>query len=208
MKKSLIIISACQFTRVALLSFIPKDRYIVREYSNVTSELETVLKTSCGYLLADIPSLHSGEQVLLACLLRLRTDVGQWQVSLTGDSDWFDNSPVSNLYKAFPSIDAILTVSNYHNQIIRWLLRPLPSDIRNLELLTTRELGVLKLLMQGIRFSKAACYEKRSSQTLHSIARRALTKLEVKKLIDFKMLYSGCSKNKMKKNIQSHAKDI
>nr|WP_306799887.1 LuxR family transcriptional regulator [Escherichia marmotae] len=199
MKKSLMIISTCQFTRIALLSFIPKDRYIVRVYSNVTSEFETVLKTSCGYLLADIPSLHSGEQVLLACLLRLRTDAGQWQVSLTGDSDWFNNSPVSSLYKAFPYIDTILTVSNYKNQIMRWLLRPLPSDMSKFGLLTARELGVLKLLMQGISFSQAACYEKRSSQTLHSIARRALTKLEVRKLIDFKMLYSGCCEVRIKK---------
>ena len=34
--------------------------YIVRVYSNVTTEVEFVLKTSCGYLLADIPSLPSG----------------------------------------------------------------------------------------------------------------------------------------------------
>ncbi len=39
---------------------IPADRYIVRVYSNVTTEVEFVLKTSCGYLLADIPSLPSG----------------------------------------------------------------------------------------------------------------------------------------------------
>ncbi|HCS0043440.1 TPA: LuxR family transcriptional regulator, partial [Escherichia coli] len=91
MKKPLVIISACQFTRLALESLIPADRYIVRVYSNVTTEVEFVLKTSCGYLLADIPSLPSGELVLLACLVRLRSDAGQWQVCLTGDSDWFDN---------------------------------------------------------------------------------------------------------------------
>ncbi|GDN13126.1 hypothetical protein BvCmsNSNP042_00365 [Escherichia coli] len=90
MKKPLVIISACQFTRLALESLIPADRYIVRVYSNVTTEVEFVLKTSCGYLLADIPSLPSGELVLLACLVRLRSDAGQWQVCLTGDSDWFD----------------------------------------------------------------------------------------------------------------------
>ena len=56
--------------------FIPTDRYIVRVYSNVTTEVEFVLKTSCGYLLADIPSLPSGELVLLACLARLRSDAG------------------------------------------------------------------------------------------------------------------------------------
>ncbi|VFS03949.1 HTH DNA-binding domain-containing protein [Escherichia coli] len=61
MKKPLVIISACQFTRLALESLIPTDRYIVRVYSNVTTEVEFVLKTSCGYLLADIPSLPSGE---------------------------------------------------------------------------------------------------------------------------------------------------
>lgn len=54
MKKPLVIISACQFTRLALESLIPTDRYIVRVYSNVTTEVEFVLKTSCGYLLADI----------------------------------------------------------------------------------------------------------------------------------------------------------
>ncbi len=78
MKKPLVIISACQFTRLALESLIPTDRYIVRVYSNVTTEVEFVLKTSCGYLLADIPSLPSGELVLLACLARLRSDAGQW----------------------------------------------------------------------------------------------------------------------------------
>ncbi len=36
MKKPLVIISACQFTRLALESLIPTDRYIVRVYSNVT----------------------------------------------------------------------------------------------------------------------------------------------------------------------------
>lgn len=45
---------------LALESLIPTDRYIVRVYSNVTTEVEFVLKTSCGYLLADIPSLPSG----------------------------------------------------------------------------------------------------------------------------------------------------
>lgn len=55
MKKPLVIISACLFTRLALESLIPADRYIVRVYSNVTTEVEFVLKTSCGYLLADIP---------------------------------------------------------------------------------------------------------------------------------------------------------
>ena len=79
MKKPLVIISACQFTRLALESLIPADRYIVRVYSNVTTEVEFVLKTSCGYLLADIPSLPSGELVLLACLVRLRSDAGQWR---------------------------------------------------------------------------------------------------------------------------------
>lgn len=102
MKKPLVIISACQFTRLALESLIPADRYIVRVYSNVTTEVEFVLKTSCGYLLADIPSLPSGELVLLACLVRLRSDAGQWQVCLTGDSDWFDNAPASSLYNGFP----------------------------------------------------------------------------------------------------------
>ena len=92
MKKPLVIISACQFTRLALESLIPTDRYLVRVYSNVTTEVEFILKTSCGYLLADIPSLPSGELVLLACLVRLRSDAGQWQVCLTGDSDWFDNA--------------------------------------------------------------------------------------------------------------------
>lgn len=106
MKKPLVIISACQFTRLALESLIPTDRYLVRVYSNVTTEVEFILKTSCGYLLADIPSLPSGELVLLACLVRLRSDAGQWQVCLTGDSDWFDNAPAASLYYGFPRITA------------------------------------------------------------------------------------------------------
>lgn len=69
MKKPLVIISACQFTRLALESLIPADRYIVRVYSNVTTEVEFVLKTSCGYLLADIPSLPSGELVFFWLVL-------------------------------------------------------------------------------------------------------------------------------------------
>lgn len=113
MKKPLVIISACQFTRLALESLIPTDRYLVRVYSNVTTEVEFILKTSCGYLLADIPSLPSGELVLLACLVRLRSDAGQWQVCLTGDSDWFDNAPAASLYYGFPRISTLLTASRY-----------------------------------------------------------------------------------------------
>ena len=154
MKKPLVIISACQFTRLALESLIPADRYIVRVYSNVTTEVEFVLKTSCGYLLADIPSLPSGELVLLACLVRLRSDAGQWQVCLTGDSDWFDNAPAASLYNGFPRIGTMLTASRYQNQIIRWLLRPLPGDMSDFWLLTARELSVLKILMQGMSFSE------------------------------------------------------
>ncbi len=154
MKKPLVIISACQFTRLALESLIPTDRYIVRVYSNVTTEVEFVLKTSCGYLLADIPSLPSGELVLLACLVRLRSDAGQWQVCLTGDSDWFDNAPAASLYNGFPRIGTMLTASRYQNQIIRWLLRPLPGDMSDFWLLTARELSVLKILMQGMSFSE------------------------------------------------------
>ena len=48
MKKPLVIISACQFTRLALESLIPTDRYIVRVYSNVTTEVEFVLKMGAG----------------------------------------------------------------------------------------------------------------------------------------------------------------
>ena len=177
MKKPLVIISACQFTRLALESLIPADRYIVRVYSNVTTEVEFVLKTSCGYLLADIPSLPSGELVLLACLVRLRSDAGQWQVCLTGDSDWFDNAPASSLYNGFPHIGTLLKASRYQNQIIRWLLRPLPGDMSDFWLLTARELSVLKILMQGMSFSEIARYEQRSSKTLHAIATQALRKL-------------------------------
>ena len=142
----------------------------MRVYSNVTTEVEFVLKTSCGYLLADIPSLPSGELVLLACLVRLRSDAGQWQVCLTGDSDWFDNAPAASLYNGFPRIGTMLTASRYQNQIIRWLLRPLPGDMSDFWLLTARELSVLKILMQGMSFSEIARYEQRSSKTLHAIA--------------------------------------
>lgn len=116
MKKPLVIISACQFTRLALESLIPTDRYLVRVYSNVTTEVEFILKTSCGYLLADIPSLPSGELVLLACLVRLRSDAGQWQVCLTGDSDWFDNAPAASLYygllKPGMSVEHVISIAN------------------------------------------------------------------------------------------------
>ena len=173
MKKPLVIISACQFTRLALESLIPTDRYIVRVYSNVTTEVEFVLKTSCGYLLADIPSLPSGELVLLACL-----------------------------------IGTMLTASRYQNQIIRWLLRPLPGDMSDFWLLTARELSVLKILMQGMSFSEIARYEQRSSKTLHAIATRALMKLGLGTLSDFRLLYTGCGDSRVKRNIRLHAKYI
>ena len=208
MKKPLVIISACQFTRLALESLIPADRYIVRVYSNVTTEVEFVLKTSCGYLLADIPSLPSGELVLLACLVRLRSDAGQWQVCLTGDSDWFDNAPASSLYNGFPHIGTLLKASRYQNQIIRWLLRPLPGDMSDFWLLTARELSVLKILMQGMSFSEIARYEQRSSKTLHAIATRALMKLGLGTLSDFRLLYTGCGDSRVKRNIRLHAKYI
>lgn len=59
MKKPLVIISACQFTRLALESLIPADRYIVRVYSNVTTEVEFVLKTSCAGVGGTLYSLYS-----------------------------------------------------------------------------------------------------------------------------------------------------
>ncbi|EFH0987728.1 LuxR family transcriptional regulator [Escherichia coli] len=208
MKKPLVIISACQFTRLALESLIPADRYIVRVYSNVTTEVEFVLKTSCGYLLADIPSLPSGELVLLACLVRLRSDAGQWQVCLTGDSDWFDNAPASSLYNGFPHIGTLLKASRYQNQIIRWLLRPLPGDMSDFWLLTARELSVLKILMQGMSFSEIARYEQRSSKTLHAIATQALRKLGLGTLSDFRLLYTGCGDSRVKRNIRLHARYV
>ncbi|MDA6349658.1 helix-turn-helix transcriptional regulator, partial [Escherichia coli] len=208
MKKPLVIISACQFTRLALESLIPADRYIVRVYSNVTTEVEFVLKTSCGYLLADIPSLPSGELVLLACLVRLRSDAGQWQVCLTGDSDWFDNAPASSLYNGFPNIGTLLKASRYQNQIIRWLLRPLPGDMSDFWLLTARELSVLKILMQGMSFSEIARYEQRSSKTLHAIATQALRKLGLGTLSDFRLLYTGCGDSRVKRNIRLHARYV
>lgn len=180
----------------------------MRVYSNVTTEVEFVLKTSCGYLLADIPSLPSGELVLLACLVRLRSDAGQWQVCLTGDSDWFDNAPAASLYNGFPRIGTMLTASRYQNQIIRWLLRPLPGDMSDFWLLTARELSVLKILMQGMSFSEIARYEQRSSKTLHAIATRALMKLGLGTLSDFRLLYTGCGDSRVKRNIRLHAKYI
>lgn len=124
------------------------------------------------------PFASFGELVLLACLVRLRSDAGQWQVCLTGDSDWFDNAPAASLYNGFPRIGTMLTASRYQNQIIRWLLRPLPGDMSDFWLLTARELSVLKILMQGMSFSEIARYEQRSSKTLHAIATRALMKLD------------------------------
>ncbi len=88
--------------------------------------------------------------------VRLRSDAGQWQVCLTGDSDWFDNAPAASLYNGFPRIGTMLTASRYQNQIIRWLLRPLPGDMSDFWLLTARELSVLKILMQGMSFSEIA----------------------------------------------------
>ena len=72
MKKPLVIISACQFTRLALESLIPTDRYIVRVYSNVTTEVEFVLKTSCGYLLADKETWTGNTKRFQAALYRMR----------------------------------------------------------------------------------------------------------------------------------------
>lgn len=146
--------------------------------------------------------------VLLACLARLRSDAGQWQVCLTGDSDWFDNAPAASLYNGFPRIGTMLTASRYQNQIIRWLLRPLPGDMSDFWLLTARELSVLKILMQGMSFSEIARYEQRSSKTLHAIATRALMKLGLGTLSDFRLLYTGCGDSRVKRNIRLHAKYI
>ncbi|HDC4802774.1 TPA: LuxR family transcriptional regulator [Escherichia coli] len=203
MKNPLVIISACQFTRLVLTVLLPADRYVVRVFSSITTETEQVLKTSCGYLLADVPSLFSGDQVLLACLLRCRNGSGQWQVCLTGDSEWFDNAPVSCLFRGIPYISTMLTATRYQNQIIRWLLRPLPGDIHQHGLpLTARELYVLKVLMQGGSFSKVARHEQRSPKTLHAIAIRALMKLGLTGLSDFRLLYTGCGKRRGGRNVR------
>ena len=94
------------------------------------------------------------------------------------------------------------------NQIIRWLLRPLPGDMSDFWLLTARELSVLKILMQGMSFSEIARYEQRSSKTLHAIATRALMKLGLGTLSDFRLLYTGCGDSRVKRNIRLHAKYI
>ena len=206
MKKPLIIISACQFTRLALMSLIPESRYNVRVYGNVTTALETSIKTSCGYLLADVPSLSSGEQVLLLCLLRLRNDVGQWQVCLTGDEEDFNFAPMKNLYNKFPWISTRWSAGRYQNHIVRWLLQPLPGDMHGIWLLTSRELDVLKILMQGMSFTIVARNEQKNSKTLHAIATRALMKLGLRAISDFRLLYTGCGERRVQRNIQLHSK--
>ena len=138
----------------------------------------------------------------------MRSDAGQWQVCLTGDSDWFDNAPAASLYNGFPRIGTMLTASRYQNQIIRWLLRPLPGDMSDFWLLTARELSVLKILMQGMSFSEIARYEQRSSKTLHAIATRALMKLGLGTLSDFRLLYTGCGDSRVKRNIRLHARYV
>lgn len=138
----------------------------------------------------------------------MRSDAGQWQVCLTGDSDWFDNAPASSLYNGFPHIGTLLKASRYQNQIIRWLLRPLPGDMSDFWLLTARELSVLKILMQGMSFSEIARYEQRSSKTLHAIATQALRKLGLGTLSDFRLLYTGCGDSRVKRNIRLHARYV
>ncbi len=102
----------------------------------------------------------------------------------------------------------MLTASRYQNQIIRWLLRPLPGDMSDFWLLTARELSVLKILMQGMSFSEIARYEQRSSKTLHAIATRALMKLGLGTLSDFRLLYTGCGDSRVKRNIRLHARYV
>ncbi len=69
-------------------------------------------------------------------------------------------------------------------------------------LLTARELSVPKILMQGMSFSEIARYEQRSSKTLHAIATRALMKLGLGTLSDFRLLYTGCGDSRVKRNIR------
>ena len=188
------------------MSLIPESRYNMRVYGNVTTALETVLKTSCGYLLADIPSLTPGEQVLLLCLLRLRGDAGQWQVCLTGDAEHFSSAPVNSLYSNFLWVSTRLSSGRYQNQIVRWLLQPLPGDMRGIWLLTAREFNMLKILMQGMSFSDIARHERRNAKTLHAIAMRALMKLGVGTVSDFRLLYTGCGERRVQRNMNLRSK--
>ncbi len=57
MKDSLVIISACQYTQVALMHLLSEEKYHIRIFFNVNTEVESVLNSSCGYLLVDISSL-------------------------------------------------------------------------------------------------------------------------------------------------------
>ena len=57
-------------------------------------------------------------------------------------------------------------------------------------------------------FSEIARYEQRSSKTLHAIATRALMKLGLGTLSDFRLLYTGCGDSRVKRNIRLHAKYI
>lgn len=67
---------------------------------------------------------------------------------------------------------------------------------------------MLKILMQGMSFSEIARYEQRSSKTLHAIATRALMKLGLGTLSDFRLLYTGCGDSRVKRNIRLHARYV
>ncbi|EEW6403686.1 TPA: LuxR family transcriptional regulator [Escherichia coli] len=193
MKNSLVIISACQYTQLALMNLLPEENYCISCFLNVDSKVESILKGSCGYVLIDnIPSLSAGEQVLLACILRLRNKFGQWLVCLTGDLDKFEYSSVSKLYNGYHFICSMMTIDCYRKYLLQWLMLPLPGKNIPFKLLTFRELEILKVLMQGRSLSEVARYEQRSLKTLHTIAVQALVKLEIDTINDFKLLYTGC----------------
>ena len=199
MKDSLVIISACQYTQVVLMHLLSEEKYHIRIFFNVNTEVESVLNSSCGYLLVDISSLSHGEKVLLACILRLRKNLNKWLVCLTGKLDNFNYSPVSKLYNRYHHISYMLTVNNYQKELHQWLTRPLPNETGHFRPLTFRELEILKILMQGRSLSEASRYEQRSLKTLHTIAVQALMKLGIDTIREFKLLYTGCANHKLKK---------
>lgn len=205
MEKRLVIISACRFTREALITLLPADRYVIRTFRQLSDDALHMIKHTCGYLLADVTSLGSEEQVMLACLLRRRNDAGQWQVCLTGDSRQLRQIPVFHLYSEFPHICSRLPVAGFQARLAQWLLPPLPGDMSRVWLLTHREFDVLGILMQGKKLVDAARQEGRSCKTLHAIATRALMKLGLGTPHEFRLLFTGCAGHTVRQMMHTRA---
>ncbi|HDL9614683.1 TPA: LuxR family transcriptional regulator [Escherichia coli] len=179
MEKRLVIISACRFTREALITLLPADRYVIRTFRQLSDDALHMMKHTCGYLLADVTSLGSEEQVR--------------------------QIPVFHLYSEFPHICSRLPVAGFQARLAQWLLRLLPGDMSRVWLLTHREFDVLGILMLGKKLVDAARQEGRSCKTLHAIATRALMKLGLGTLHEFRLLFTGCAGHTVRQMMHTRA---